>query len=143
MNDREFVVNGKRFQLNKIDALKQFHIVRRLGPILGSIIPVIKKLKVNTAEKKSEAEMLDDITVLAQPLMAGFSDLSDEDANLVLLGLCSAVEMYQDGLNCWARVADGKQFMVQNLELPELLQIAGRAFAYNLTGFFTSAHRTS
>jgi hypothetical protein len=71
-------------------------------------------------------------------IMEGLSNLSDEDANKVLVGLCSSVEMQQSHGN-WARVAVGDVIAFQDLELPTLLQIAGRAFIYNVAGFFPSA----
>jgi tail assembly chaperone len=146
MNEREFEVNGKKFQLSKIDPFKQFAIVRRLAPILGDIIPIAQKLglkKDSSEVAKSEEQTLKEIGMLAQPIMNGLSKLSDDDANMVLLGLCSAVALWQPVHNCWGQVSNGKQLMFQDLELPELLQIAGRAFTFNLTGFFNSAHRTS
>lgn len=148
MNERnDFEVNGKKFKVSKIDALKQFHIVRRLGPILSDIIPLAKKFKDNAPKamkgELSEAEMFADITALAQPIMNGLSKLKDEDAELVLLGLCSAVEIHQPETNNWMPLSDGKQFRYQLLEFPELIQCAGRAFAFNLSGFFASARQSS
>ncbi len=144
MIERDFSIGDRQFKLNKLDAFKQFHIVRRLGPILGDIIPMARKLKgVGSAENMSEEEKFDAFAELAAPVMNGISKLSDADANLVLLGLCSAVEVRQAQSNNWARVAVGENLMMGDLELPVLLQVAGRAFAYNLAGFFASAPQVS
>lgn len=141
-SDRDFEVGSRQFKLSKIDAFKQFHIVRRLGPILGDIIPVARQLAKNKMDQMSEEQKLDAIASLGSPIMAGISKLSDEDANKVLLGLCSAVEMKQSSGN-WARVATDAGLMFEDLDLPTLLQIAGRAFAYNLAGFFALAPQVS
>lgn len=143
MSDRDFEIGARKFKLNKIDAFKQFHIVRRLGPILGDIIPVAQKLVGSKIDDLSEDQKLEQIAKLAAPLMTGFSKLSDEDANKVLLGLCSAVEMQQMPAGNWARVATDSMVMFQDLDLAVLLQVAGRAFVYNLSGFFASAPQTS
>lgn len=144
MNENNaFKVNGKKFKVGKINALKQYHIVRRLGPILSDIIPLAKQFKREAGKEKTEDQMLADIAALAQPIMAGLSKLSDADAELVLMGLCSAVEIYQEQFSSWAHISNGSQFMIQNLELPELIQCAGRAFAFNLSGFFGSARQSS
>lgn len=142
MNERDFEISGKKFKLNKIDVFKQFHIARRLSPILGEIMQVAPKLK-NLDESMSESEKLEAIAQIGKPIMDGFSKLSDADANLVLLGLCSAVEVHQPLSNNWARVAREDVLMFNELELPVLLQIAGRSFVYNLGGFINTAPQTS
>lgn len=145
MSDRDFSIGDKQFKLSKVDPFKQFHIVRRLGPILGDIIPIAQKVRAMQIgdSEKSESQKFEELALLVTPIMAGLAKLSDEDADLVLLGLLAAVEMHQVQSNSWARVVVGKSLMLQDLGLPELMQIAGRAFAYNLAGFFASAHQTS
>ncbi len=143
MNERDFQAGGRDFKLSKIDPFKQFHIVRRLGPILGDIIPIAQKLKDLKDEGQSEDEKFEVISRLAKPIMDGLSKLSDEDANKVLLGLLSSVEVKQMPQGNWARIARDDVFMIQDIDLPIMLQAAGRAFAYNLKSFFTSAHLSS
>lgn len=143
MNERDFQAGGHDFKLNKIDPFKQFHIVRRLGPILGDIIPVAQKIKSTISGEQSEDEKFETIAQIAQPILNGLSKLSDEDANKVLLGLLSAVEVKQLPAGNWAKIAREESLMIQTIELQVLLQVAGRAFAYNLAGFFATAHQTS
>ncbi len=72
--------------------------------------------------------------------MTGLSKLSDADAEFVLYGLLAAAEVQQQAGN-WAQVSTGSMLMIQDLELPMLLQIAGRAFMFNLSGFFSALPR--
>jgi hypothetical protein len=132
-SERDFEVGNRKFKLNKIDAFKQFHIVRRIGPILSELIPVAQKLSKLSAEQMNESQFES-----IAPILTGISKLSDEDANKVLLGLCSAVEMFQPASNSWSRVATDAGLMFHDLEFPTLLQIAGRAFQYNMAGFFAA-----
>lgn len=149
MDERNgFEINGKKFKMSKIDAMRQFHIVRRLGPILGDIIPAAKKFiaggfKPEQIDTLSIEQKLDAIAPIIQPLMDGFAKLSDKDAEFVLHGLCASAEIFQPDFNTWARISTGSQFMIQTLELPEIMQVAGRVFAYNLTGFFALARQSS
>lgn len=143
MTEREFEIGTRKFKLSKIDAFKQFHIVRRLGPVLGDLIISMQGMSKLKTLEASEAEKLDQIAKLVAPIMSGISKLSDEDANKVLLGLCSAVEVQQQPIGNWARVSNDAGLLMQDLELPVLLQIAGRAFAYNLAGFFAIAPQVS
>ncbi len=143
MTDRDFEINGRKFKLLKIDAFKQFHIVRRIAPLLADLLPAMKDVKsVKSLESVSESEKLDQMAKVVGPVMMGLSKLSDADADLVLFGLLASVEVQQPAGN-WARVSTNSMLMMQDLELPILLQIAGRAFAYNLSGFFTELPRQS
>ncbi len=134
----KFNIGSREFQVGKIDPFKQFHIVRRMGPILGELAPMIQEFaKVAKAgvESVSEDARLEIISKFISPIMNGLAKLSDEDANRVLFGLLSAVEMKQSAGN-WARVATDTALMFSDLELPVLLNAAGRSFVFNLSGFF-------
>lgn len=146
MNERDFQIGARKYKVSKIDAFKQFHIARRLGPIMGDIIPVAQKLQAKFGALKPDEmkeDQLEAVAAIAQPVLVGFSRLSDDDANKILLGLCSAVEMQQTQAGGWAKVSTESQLMFQDLELPELMQIAGRAFMFNIAGFFKLAPQVS
>lgn len=133
--EKNFEFGGRKFQLSKIDALKQFHIVRRVGPILSDLLPAMKDIGKLQKSDISEGEKLDNIAKFVTPIMEGLSKLSDADSELVLHNLLQSVEMQQVSGN-WIRVSNGTLFVVQDLELPALLNLAGRAFMFNLAGFF-------
>lgn len=134
--DRDFTIGGREFKLNKLDAFKQFHIVRRIAPLLSELLPAMKDAtKLKEFEGLSEDDKFGRVAGFVGPIMKGLSNLSDADADLVLFGLLSSVEMKQSAGN-WAKVATTSMLMIQDLELPVLLQIAGKAFMFNLAGFF-------
>lgn len=130
--DNSFQLGGKNFKLSKIDAFKQFHIVRRIGPILSEMLSAMKDI-----QKVSKDDQLESVAKIAAPIMNGLSKLSDADSELVMFGLLSAVEMQQASGN-WARVSTGSMLMIQDMELPVMLQLAGRAFMFNLSSFFSA-----
>lgn len=135
MSDRDFEIGSIKFKMNKLDPFKQFHILRRLSPLLSDLMPVASKLAGPNAKMEDQFEAF-------IPIFNGISKLSDEDANRVLLGLLSSVEMQQSSGN-WARIASDSNLMFQDLELQVLLQIAGRAFGYNLKGFLAGLPQAS
>ncbi len=143
MSERDFEVNGKKFKLGKIDPIKQFHIVRRMGPVMSEILPAA--MDFNRAQKTLNMEDQDAVfgeaAKVFAPVMVGLSKLSDADADRVLYGLLASVEVQQSTGN-WARVANDSMIMMQDLELPVLMQIAGRAFMFNLSGFTSGGVQT-
>lgn len=140
--DRDFEIGGRKFRLGKMDAFRQFHVVRRIGPILSDLLPALKDgVKNPDLSNLSESEKLDGIAKFVTPIMSGLSRLSDADAELVLYSLLGSVEMQQALSGNWMHIATkgaNPILMVQDLELPVLLQIAGRAFVHNLAGFFSA-----
>jgi len=136
--DRDFQLGGKNFKLNKIDAINQFHVVRRIGPILSDLLPALKDAqKINSLDKVTQEDQLENLAKVLAPVMTGFSKLSDEDAEFVLHSLLKLVEMQQPAGN-WAKISTGKLLMFQDLELPFLINLASRAFAFNMSGFFAA-----
>jgi hypothetical protein len=144
----EFEIGGRKFKCLKVNARKQYHIVRRIGPILGDLLPVMQKFAgkaKSIAEFNvvlsglTEDEKLTKLAEFAGPIMTGLSKLNDADADYVLDGLLEAIEMQQATGN-WIRVIQGtpSMLMVQDLEFPVMMQLAGKAFAHNMASFFTA-----
>lgn len=136
--DRDFSFGGQDFKLSKINALKQYHLIRRIGPVLSELLPALKesaKLKEGDIDSLPEGEKLELAAKFVTPIVGGLSKLNDADAEFVLMQLLCAVEMRQSTGN-WAKVSNGQMIMLQELELPALMNLAGRAFMFNLTGFF-------
>lgn len=141
--DNSFSIGERQFKLSKINAMKQYHIVRRIAPILGEMLPAMKDIaKAHESKSMTEDEKLDQAVRFAGPIMNGLSKLSDKDSEVVLYGLLAAVEIKQAEGN-WAKIVQNDQLMFDNLDLPLMLQAAGRSFMYNMAGFFDVLQRSS
>ena len=88
----EFELEGRTYRANKIDARTQFHIVRRLAPVLGEIAPAL--------QGKGGLDAL-------PPLANAVAKLTDSDADYVIFGLLKAVVRKQDQGLGWGPVATG------------------------------------
>jgi len=136
----DFELGTRKFKLSKINAIKQFHILRRCAPIMAEILPAMKQAGKYTTEEKlkalPDAEKWEMVSGIAGPALGGLSKLKDEDAELVLYGLLESVEVQHAG--AWSKVCSGGILMMQDMELPVLMNLAGRAFVYNLSGFFSA-----
>lgn len=135
MQQGSFELNGVNYKLNKMNAFKQFHIVRKVAPILGKLLPVINSIKKIDDDKLQDEEKWDQIAKLATPILEGLSKLSEEDADKVLKALLATVEKQNHG--AWSFVVVGESLMFADMDLPTMMQLAGRAFMFNLADFFT------
>lgn len=141
--DNSFSIGERQFKLSKINAMKQYHIVRRIAPILGDMLPAMKDIaKAHDSKDMTEEQKLEKAVQFAGPIMTGISKLSDKDSEVVLYGLLAAVEIKQAEGN-WAKIVVGDQLMFDNLDLPTMLQAAGRSFMFNMAGFFDVLQRGS
>lgn len=134
-----FELGGRKFKLGKLNALRQFHVTRKLGPLLGTLLPAMKEIgpSAKNATSLSTEEQLDVVVKFAGPFFEGFAKLSNEDSEYVLFGLLEAVEIANpDGLGGWTKVSNGTMLMVQNIEFPILMQLMARSFGHNLAAFF-------
>jgi hypothetical protein len=121
---KEFEINGVQYSASKIGAREQFHIVRRLAPVLGEIIPAVQS--GDTANGLPKAA-------------TAISGLSDSDADYVLFGLLQSVKRKQaQGLG-WSPVSTGNQLMFEDIDMGVMLRLAWEALLYNVGGFFPVA----
>jgi hypothetical protein len=141
--DREFRIGDRKFKLNKIDALRQFHIVRRIAPLLREMIPVMGSIKKAKVDDLTEEQKFEQFGLIASPIIEGLARLSDADADFVLFRLLASVEVEQPQFNSWTFIATESGIKMQDMDLPVLLQAAGRALMFNLSGFFASLPRVS
>ena len=116
----EFQVAGQDYRAGKIDARAQFHIVRRLAPVLSEAAPA------------AQNGGLEALPALAKALAA----MTDENADYVLFGLLRAVERKEPQGMGWSAVASGNALMYQDIGMPEMMQLAWHALKHNLGDFF-------
>lgn len=118
----EFELNGFEYRVQKLNARAQYHIMRRLTPMLAELASA-----VNAAEKADDA---------LSPLANALARMTDADADYCLFGLLQAVKRKQNG--AWSKVALENALMFDDLDLATMLQLAFKAFQFNFASFFQS-----
>lgn len=114
----EFEVKGQQYRSGKLDAFKQFHLARRLMPVITAM---------------SGKESLDGTVSAVSTAIAG---MSDTDCDYVL-NACLAVVQRQQGQS-WAKVFDdrSKSLMFDDIDMAGMLSIAQQVIQDNLGSFF-------
>lgn len=124
MSDIE--VNSNTYRIGKMDTRKQFHVSRRLAPLLAGIGGAIA------------GSMAGDGSALAatfQPIAEALSKMSDEDTDYVLDN-CLAVVSRLQGNQFAPVMARGGALMFDDIDLPSMMQLAVAVIRENLGGFF-------
>jgi hypothetical protein len=125
----QVTVKDNLYSLSKLPAIKQFHVARRIAPLLTELAPLLKK---------GTTDPLDALI----PAVNALQKLSDDDSEYVLYSLlnCASIKQPAGG---FAPVCVDKVLMFKDLPLDEMLELAGRAFLHNLGNFFSTAQPTS
>jgi len=127
----QFEINGQTYRAGKMDAFKQFHVSRRIAPIIPTLIPVFLRL----ANDGSIVKNLDALAEVLGPFADGIAAMSDESSEFVI-GTCLSVVQRQNG-SLWAPVWNSQQkvCMFDDLDLGAMIQIVLRVLQDNLGPF--------
>ena len=124
----EFELSGVEYRAAKIDAMKQFHIVRKLAPLMAEFAP-----KAGATDSKGPA-----IEGLANAL-AKMSDADSESLVHALLGSIKRKE--KQGLG-FSNITNGESLMFQDIDLKTMMQLAWQALQFNFKDFFSALTST-
>jgi len=120
----EKVINEHTYQIGKINARDQFHIIRRLAPVLGGIAPALQG-------GKGGIEALPEIA-------NAIAKLSDADADYVIFGLLKVVSRKQSNGLGWGPVSTGELLMYDDIDMAQMIKLAWEVLSYNMSGFFAA-----
>jgi hypothetical protein len=121
----EFEIKGQQYRSGKLDAFKQFHVSRRLAPVLSGMASLAESPQT-------------DFTELLQPVAEAIAHMPDSDCDYILQTCLSVVQRQQG--NAWANVyaPNTKALMFDDVDLSTMLQIAVKVIQDNLAGFFSA-----
>lgn len=115
----EFEIKGQQYRAGRLDAFKQFHVARRLAPLLGGIA------------KGGQG----DFSAFLQPMAEALAGMPDADCDFIL-NTCLAVVQRQQG-NAWAPIIKGKELMFEDIDMGSMIQITIKVIQENLGSFFS------
>lgn len=124
MNDT-VEVGGFQYRIGRIDARKQFHVARRLAPLLAGL---------------GDASSLkgDGFAKFLGPIAEALSHMSDDDVDYVLDACLSVCHRLQ-GNGQGAPVITRSGLMFQDIDMGQMIQLSVKVIQSNLGGFFPGA----
>lgn len=123
----DFEVGGHKYQSTKLDTFKQFHVARKLAPVIGALAPTLKGVQ----EGDGWSAML--------PIAQAIRDLPEADCNYILHA-CLSVVKRKVGEIGWQNVWNdsAKTLQYQDIQMVEMIQITVFVLQDNI-GNFTGA----
>lgn len=129
----EFDIGDKQYRADKLNAFQQFHVSRKIAPLVPALIPVFLSV---TRMKGGLAANLPSIADALQLFADGLAALPDEAAEYVI-STCLSVVRRRQGDN-WAAVWSGsaKAMMFDDInDMGTILPIVYRVIEHNLGPF--------
>lgn len=142
----EFELGDDTYRIGKLNAFQQFHLSRKVAPIIPTLIPIFLKLK--TSAKVSGDAMegaadksgplsgdLGNLAELLQPFADGIAAMPDEAAEFIL-STCLIVVQRKQGTS-WFPVWNAGQStcMFDDLDLGVMLRLSVRVITESLGPF--------
>lgn len=123
----ELVVGEHSYRVQKLNAIQQFHVARRVIPVLKTAIGALVALKNNEGRV---ADPMDIIIAMSDDL----ARMSDEDSEYVLK-TCLAVVQRKQGSG-WMSLMTAGRFQFEDLELPQMMQLVVAVLQDHFASFF-------
>lgn len=113
----EFEIDGKQYRIGKLSAFEQFHLSRKIAPLIPPLIPVFMEL----SKGGGTIGDLTSLPALLQPFADSLAGMSDETSEAVLNTCLSIISRKADVGESWIRIwhKDKKVFMFQDLNSME------------------------
>lgn len=142
----EFEIGGKQFRFEKLPAMQQFHVSRKIAPLMPPLMPVFAQVAKDLAKEKkgSMTDDLEKIGPLLQPFCDALAGMPDETAEYVFGTCLSIIRVNHSGnwISFWNSTA--KMAMMADMnDAGLMIQLVARVIQDSLApfiaGFLTSA----
>ncbi len=127
---KEVALNGHAYRVGRLAPMTQFHVARRLAPVLLQVVNVKDLAGAASAAKDDPTQALAALGGLATALR----QLSDDDSEYIV-NACLDVVTRQQGER-WARVRATGGLMFQDIDLNVMLSLTYEVVVDNLGSFF-------
>lgn len=140
----EFTLGEGTYRINKLNAFQQFHLSRKVAPIIPTLVPVFLKLQKSAKPKEGSDEQaaqnplsgdIGSMAEMMQPFADAIAHMPDETAEFILSTCLSAVKRKQaDG---WFDVWSSNQnvCMFDDIDLGVMMKLSFRVIVESLGPF--------
>ena len=143
----ELEIGDNTYRINSMPAMTQFHVMRKLGPVLPGIVPVLAQAAAALPQADGQEDggamtTVDGVAAIAmaaRPLRDGLAAMADADAEYVINHCLSAVMRRDSGGKSWNAVSRDGVTMFDDIDLMTSMQIVWAVLRENYTGFFRAA----
>lgn len=123
---------GQVYRVGKLDAMKQFHVARRIAPIVAALGVSINQFAAVGSGLKEDSDLLQ----MAGPVADVVSRMSDEDTEYVIRTCLSVVARRVENTDKWQNVQTGQHLQFADISMQIMVRLVVEVLKENLGGFF-------
>ncbi len=123
-------VNGHTYKVGKMNALAQFHVSRRLAPVMAAMGMSLSQLKGDGDGPPD----LGDFTQVVGPATEVIAKMSNQDADFIIF-TCLQVVSRDQGSERFAPISAGQNLMFEDIDMLVMLRLVVEVLIENLWNF--------
>jgi hypothetical protein len=138
---QELEIGGVNYRTGKLDAFQQFHVFRKLSPILSGLIESFSRARSSVGDGNGSAEESPAANPAfwsaVGPVAHAIAEMSQDDSEYILRTCLGTIMRRGTGGGNWARLTTPQGIlMFEDLDLGTMLQLAYAVLEDNLGDFF-------
>lgn len=123
-------INSIKYDIGRLSPLKQFHLVRRIVPLLAKSSEGIAALQSGAAQSSG------DLAKMILPMVDELARMPDEEAEYIIF-TCLSVVRRDSGGSGWSPVLTRENtLMFEDIGMEAMLKLVAEVVKVNLSGFF-------
>jgi hypothetical protein len=126
-------INKQNYEIGRLPALRQFHVVRRLAPLVALAGTPVLTLG------RGASNSLEEFTALLAPVIDQLAKMQDDEVDYVIF-TCLSVVKRQTSTGGYAAVLapQGQALMFEDVDMDTMIKLVVAVLKENLSGFFAS-----
>lgn len=145
MTTNEITIGQHVYRVGALSALEQFHIVRRLAPLMARVstmtaaLDAVRHLRAQAPTQEGDTGEVpgEMFAAMVGPILQAAADMPQADADYIILQCLRVCARQQSGGAYAPLVAgDGVTLMFADLQLGDMLQLVKETVARNMGNFF-------
>lgn len=139
----DFSQNGINYRITRLNTIDQFHLNRKIGPLIPPLIPVFMKIAADQAKGKETPIDVAGIGELVGPFAEGLAKMTDEDSEAVINKCLSSVQrevspnVYSRVWDVNAKISPFPEFNDLSSALPIIMKVIWDALGPFINGLLT------
>lgn len=135
---REEEIDGFRYRAGKLDARKQWNLIRRLAPVLTALGPALQSMAKNMPQEGATTDLAEDVNMMFSafgPLAEALGNLDDATSDYVINVCLTVVHTNRTG-SSWAAVSTSNgQLMFQDITMMTMIRLVILVLRENFENF--------
>lgn len=132
--NREIEFAGNRYSIGRLDAMRQFHVARRVAPVLTRLASAGGLSALMGAVGGDDEALAAKLIPIMEEASTVVSEMKDSEVEYVIFTCLSVVTRFSG--TGWAPVSRGNQLMFADIDMSAMMRLTVETIKENMGDFF-------